>query len=47
MNGKLIEIKKIEDKQTRIGMVNLVCGNYLLKVIVENKEVKVFKIIKN
>ena len=47
MNGKLIEIKKIEDKQTSIGMVNLVCGNYLLKVIVENKAVKVFKIIKN
>ena len=47
MNGKLIEIKKIEDKQTSIGMVNLVRGNYLLKVILENKEVKVFKIIKN
>jgi len=46
-NGKLLETKKIEGNQTSISMSNLVSANYFLKVIQENKEVKIFKIIKN
>jgi len=47
MHGKLLETKKIEGKQTRIVMSNLVPATYFIKVIQGNKEMKTFKIIKN
>jgi hypothetical protein len=47
MNGKLLQSEKITGNQTRIGMGNLVPAIYFVKVIQNNKEVKVFKIIKN
>lgn len=47
MNGKLLQNEKILNKQESIIMNDLVSGNYFLKVIRDNKEVKTFKIIKN
>lgn len=47
MNGKLLETKKLEGNQTSIVMNDLVPATYFLKVIDNNKEVKIFKIIKN
>lgn len=47
INGKLLENKKIECKETSIIMSNLVPATYFLKVIQCNKEIKIFKIIKN
>jgi hypothetical protein len=47
INGKLLENKKIADCETIISMDNLVAGTYLLKVTDNQKEVKVFSIIKN
>jgi hypothetical protein len=38
---------KIDGEETSINMSAFVRGSYLLKVIQENKEIKVFKIIKN
>jgi len=46
-NGKLIENKKVEGRETLIDMSYLVISTYFLKVIENNKEVKTFKIIKN
>lgn len=45
-NGKLLEIKKIENNETSIGMSNLAPAIYFLKVTQNNKEIKSFKIIK-
>ena len=47
MSGKLLKSKKIEGNQTNISMTNLVNANYFLKVIQNNKEIKMFKIIKH
>ena len=47
INGKLLETKKLEGNQTSIVMSNLVPAMYFVKVIEGNKEVKMFKIIKN
>ena len=47
MNGKLLQSEKITGNQTSIVMSNLVPANYFVKVIQGNKEVKIFKIIKN
>ncbi|MBN2612831.1 MAG: T9SS type A sorting domain-containing protein [Bacteroidales bacterium] len=47
ITGKLIEIMKIESKETVISMSNLLPGIYLLKIIRGDKELKIFKIIKN
>jgi hypothetical protein len=47
INGKLLEIKKIDARETSIPLLNLVPSTYLLKVIQGSKEVKTFKIIKN
>lgn len=47
MNGKLLQSKKITGNQTSIVMSNLVPASYFVKVILGNKEVKTFKIIKN
>jgi opacity protein-like surface antigen len=46
MGGKLLETKKLEGEQTRIGMSNLAHATYFVKVIRNNNEVKTFKIIK-
>ena len=44
--GKLLLSEKIAGNQTRIGMNNLVPSTYYLKVIQQNKVVKLMKIIK-
>lgn len=45
-NGRLLENKETESKETRINMRNLAAASYFLKVIGNDKEVKTFKIIK-
>jgi hypothetical protein len=47
LNGKLIESKKVENKNTGIDMSNLVPAIYILNVVMGNKSVKTFQIIKN
>ena len=47
INGKLLENKKIEGNETKIVMSNLVQATYFIKVIQSDKEIKIFKIIKN
>ncbi len=47
MSGKLLETKKLEGKQTSIVMTSLVPATYFLIVTASNKELKIFKIIKN
>lgn len=47
MNGKIIQNEKITENDTRIVMINLAPATYFLKVTEVNKEVKIFKIIKN
>lgn len=46
ISGKLLQSEKINGNQTSIVMSNLVPANYFLKVIVGNKEMKTFKIVK-
>jgi hypothetical protein len=46
ISGKLLETKNITGNQTSIVMSNLVPATYFVKVILGNKEVKTFKIIK-
>ena len=45
--GKLLQSEKITGNQTSIVMSNLVSATYFVKVIQGNKQVKIFKIIKN
>ncbi|MCF8297355.1 MAG: T9SS type A sorting domain-containing protein [Saprospiraceae bacterium] len=47
LHGKLLEKKKLIDSETVISTANLPSGTYFLKVVSDNKEVKIFKIIKN
>ncbi len=47
MNGKLLEDRKITSTQTSIPMSNLFPSTYFVKVTQGNKEIKIFKIIKN
>jgi hypothetical protein len=47
MNGKLLQSQKMTDSQIEINMKGLAASTYFIKVMVENKEVKTFKIIKN
>jgi type IX secretion system substrate protein len=47
MNGKLIENKKLTGNSNTISTTSLIPAIYFLKVIDNNKEVKIFKIIKN
>jgi len=47
MNGALLETKKIESTETRINTNNLVSSTYFIKIISDNIEIKIFKIIKN
>jgi hypothetical protein len=46
INGRLIQDKKIESRETGVSMDNLVSAIYFLKVVLKNEEIKVFKIIK-
>lgn len=47
MQGKLLQSEKITGIQTIIVMNNFVSATYFVKVIQNNREVKVFKLIKN
>jgi len=46
INGVLLQDKKVESMETEISMENLSSSVYFLKVIKDNMEVKVFKIVK-
>jgi hypothetical protein len=46
LNGGLLQDKKVESRETEISLENLSPSLYFLKVIKNNKEVKVFKIVK-
>jgi hypothetical protein len=46
INGVLLQDKKVESMGTEISMENLSSSVYFLKVIKDNLEVKVFKIVK-
>ena len=47
INGVLLQDKKVEKRETEISLENLSSSVYFLKVIKNNVEVKVFKIVKN
>jgi hypothetical protein len=47
LTGILLQDKKVESEETEILMVNFSSAIYFLKVIKDNQEVKVFKIVKN
>jgi hypothetical protein len=47
MNSKLLQKRKIDATEMEVPMENLVPATYLLKIIDNQKEVKVFKIIKS
>jgi hypothetical protein len=47
VQGKLIRNEKLSGSQTVISMAELKKATYLIKVLNNNKEVKIFKIIKN
>jgi hypothetical protein len=46
INGKILLNKEFEGSQTIISMENLIPGIYFLKVCTNNKELKIFKIVK-
>jgi hypothetical protein len=46
INGVLLQDKKVESRETEISLENLSSSVYFLKVIKNNLEVKVFKIVK-
>jgi hypothetical protein len=46
INGVLLRDKKVESSETEISLENLSSSVYFLKVIKNNLEVKVFKIVK-
>ncbi len=45
--GKIIENKKLSGSQTSISMINLANDIYFIKVLNNDNELKIFKIIKN
>jgi len=47
INGKLLQTVKATGTETKIETNNLIPANYFVKVLDNNKEIKVFKIIKN
>lgn len=47
INGVLLQDKKVEDRETEISLDNQSYSAYFLKVIKDNLEIKVFKIVKN
>jgi hypothetical protein len=46
LNGRLLQDKKVESKETEISLENLSSSIYFLKVYKRNSEVRVFKIVK-
>ena len=46
LSGKLLQDKKITGKHTKIVMSDLIPATYFVKVILDNTEIKTFKIIK-
>jgi Secretion system C-terminal sorting domain len=46
INGVLLQDKKVEGRETEISLENLSSSVYFLRVIKNNLEVKVFKIVK-
>jgi hypothetical protein len=46
INGVLLQEKKVESRETEISLQNLSSSVYFLKVLRNNLEVKVFKIVK-
>ena len=47
INGKLLINDRLKESETHIEMTKFVLSTYFLKVTKDNKEVKLFKIIKN
>lgn len=47
IDGRLLAEKKLESNQTNISMRDLASATYFIKVINNNNESKIFKIIKN
>jgi hypothetical protein len=47
INGIILQDKRIESEETVIWMENLSPAIYFLKIISDNQEIKVFRIIKN
>lgn len=47
VNGKILENNKIESEETLISAKNLTSGTYFLKVVLNETEVKIFKLIKH
>jgi hypothetical protein len=46
LNGQLLETKKIETNETQINITNLENSIYFLKINQNNKEIKIFKLLK-
>lgn len=46
-DGKMIKTEKIITAQTKINTENIVQGNYLLRIVDNDKAIKTFKVIKN
>jgi hypothetical protein len=46
LNGGLIQDKKVQSEETEISLESLNPAVYFLKLIKDNKEIKVFKIVK-
>jgi hypothetical protein len=46
INGVLLLAKKVESRETEISLENLSSSVYFLKIIKNNQEVRVFKIVK-
>lgn len=47
LNGKLLQKKKLSGSETSISMTKLIPATYFLKITDSEKEIKIFKIIKN
>ena len=47
VNGKMLRNDRLKELETSIEMSGLISSTYFLKVTKDNKEVKLFKIIKN
>jgi hypothetical protein len=45
-SGKIIESKNIESNETRIDLSSLIVAPYFLKVSLDGKEIRTFKIVK-
>lgn len=47
MNGNLLESEKLTGSKTKISMEEFVTASYFLRITDNQKEIKIFKIIKN